>query len=188
MSKKVPKARRREKKTDYKQRLGLLKSGNPRLVVRKSSGNTVTQIVRWKEDGDEVIEQAEAQDLRELGWKGHTGNLPSAYLAGFLLGSKVENDIGKCVLDIGLQETTRENRIYAALKGAMDAGIEVSVGEEMLPSEDRIRGEHIEDHASEMNSKKKKEHFSSLIERSQDPENISENFEEVKKNIAEGDY
>ena len=35
------------------------------------------------------------------------------------------------------------NRAYAALKGMVDAGMEIPHSEEVLPSEERINGEHI---------------------------------------------
>ncbi|MFP4115866.1 MAG: 50S ribosomal protein L18 [Candidatus Aenigmatarchaeota archaeon] len=184
MSKGTGKKRRREKKTDYRQRLKLLKSEVPRLVVRKSLNNTIVQLVKWNEDGDKVIAQAEAQELPNLGWKGHTGNIPAAYLAGHLLGERAEEKgVKECVLDLGLQESTQGNRIYAAAKGARDANLVVPVGEEMLPPESRVRGKHIEEYASGMSSDEKKEHFSSLMERGLDPENLSDNFQGVKKKI-----
>lgn len=185
LSKKTMKRRRKEKKTDYKQRLKLLNSGEVRLVVRKSNNNTRIQLVEWNEDGDEVLVQASTEELDEFGWKGHTGNLPAAYLAGYLLGKRAEEDVDKCILDLGLQKNTQENRIYATIKGVRDAGIEVPVGERMIPSEERIRGEHIEEYASKMSSKEKEEQFSSLIDKGLEPEEISENFEKTKENIGE---
>lgn len=186
MSNKSMKRRRKEKKTDYKQRLKLLNSGDLRLVVRKSNNNTRVQVVKWDKNGDEVLAQAGTDELEEFGWKGHTGNIPAAYLSGYMLGMRAEAEgIEKCILDIGLQKNTRESRIYAAVKGARDAGIEVPAGEKMMPSEQRVKGKHIEEYASQMSSKQKKEHFSSLINKGLEPEEISENFEKTKENIGE---
>lgn len=186
MSKDTVKRRRREKKTDYSQRLKLLKGGSPRLVVRKSSRNTVVQVVEWKEDGDEVVVQAEAKELGSFGWKGHAGNIPASYLAGYLLGKRaVENGTETCVFDLGLQDSTPGNRIYAAVKGAREAGLEVPAGGKMMPSDERVRGKHIEEYAESMDSKEKGKHFSSLMEKGLEPEDISKNFEEVKENIEE---
>jgi large subunit ribosomal protein L18 len=42
-----------------------------------------------------------------------------------------------------LQISTKGSRIYAALKGVLDSGIKVPYSEEILPSEDRIKGRHI---------------------------------------------
>jgi len=178
------KRRRREKKTDYKQRLKLLKSGHPRLVVRKTSNNTIVQIIEWKREGDNVLHHAEAQELKKMGWKGHTGNLPAAYLTGYLLGRRAQkSSIENPVLDIGLQKNTPGNRIYSAVLGVLDSGLNVPAGEEMLPSKKRVQGKHIEEYAAEMDEDRRQEHFSKMFDNGLDPQNISENFEEVKEKI-----
>jgi len=142
--KRVPHRRRREKKTDYKQRLALLKSGEYRLVIRKSNNSTLGQIIKYEKQGDKTLISVNALELKSLGWKHHCGNLPAAYLAGLLLGKKAsEKKIKKAVLDIGLQTSTKGNRIYAFLKGVLDMGIEVPHSEDILPTEDRIKGKHI---------------------------------------------
>ncbi len=186
LSKKIPKRRRREKKTDYSKRLKLLKSGDLRLVVRNSLNNIRAQIVKWEKDGDMVLEQSESKDLEEFGWKGHRSNIPAAYLTGYLIGKRgVSEDIKRCILDIGLQKNTKESKLYATVKGVIDAGIEVPVGEKMLPSEDRLKGKHIEEYASKMKEGEKNEHFSSLIGKGLDPENVTKNFDETKEKIDE---
>lgn len=186
MTKSVQHRRRREKKTDYKKRLNLLKSGEKRLVVRKHINDTVAQIVGWNEDGDETVAQADAKQLMKIGWKGHPGNLPSAYLIGYLLGMKAgERDVESAVLDIGLQNVTKENRIYAVVKGVRDAGIDIPANKSVLPSEGRIRGEHIEKYASQMSQSEKEKYFSKSLDKDLDPEEISGHFEQVKEKIEE---
>lgn len=180
----MPHRRRREKKTDYDQRLKLLKSGKLRLVVRKHSRNTVAQIISWSEEGDRTLVQAEAQDLRKYGWKGHCGNLPAAYLTGYLLGGRAKGEgIERAILDVGLQDRTKGNRIYAVVKGARDGGLTVPAGESVLPSEDRIEGKHIEEYAAKVNDRGKR--FSNLTERGLDPELISDHFKQIKDKIKE---
>ena len=49
------------------------------------------------------------------------------------------------MLDIGLAASSNGNRVYAALKGMVDAGLEIPHGESVLPSEDRLMGRHIND-------------------------------------------
>jgi len=139
----VPFRRRKEQKTDYDQRLKLLKSGKPRSVVRLSNNNTRVHISEYKEDGDENQAQTLSSELEEYGWEGHTGNLPAAYLTGFLAGKKAE--VNEAILDLGLKEKKKGGKMFAALKGLIDAGIEIPAGEEILPAEDRIRGEHIKE-------------------------------------------
>jgi large subunit ribosomal protein L18 len=73
--------------------------------------------------------------------------MPAAYLTGFLAGRRaLEDGVNKAVIDIGLQNNQHGTRLYAALKGVVDAGIDTSVNEEVFPAEGRIRGEHIDDY------------------------------------------
>lgn len=186
MTGKIPHRRRREKKTDYKNRYALLKSGKCRLIVRRHHNNIKLQAIEWKEDGDHTLAQVNSDDLEEYGWKGHSGNIPAAYLSGLLLGYKAkEEGIEEMILDIGLQITSSESSIYASVKGVNDAGVDVPVGQEMLPDEDRIKGKHIEYIAENMDQSTKEDQFSSIIDSGLDPENITENFEEVKENIID---
>ena len=37
------------------------------------------------------------------------------------------------------------NRVFAALKGMVDAGLEIPHGDSVLPEEDRINGAHIDE-------------------------------------------
>jgi large subunit ribosomal protein L18 len=135
--------RRREKKTNYKKRLALLKSGKTRLVIRKSLSNVSVQFINFKSEGDETIVSASSTELKKLGWN-RTGNTPAAYLTGLLAGKKAKDKkIEKAILDLGLQTSTKGSRIYAALKGVLDSGIKVPHSEDILPSEDRIKGKHI---------------------------------------------
>jgi large subunit ribosomal protein L18 len=47
------------------------------------------------------------------------------------------------ILDIGLNRATPGARVFAALKGAVAAGLDVPHGEEILPDDTRVRGAHI---------------------------------------------
>jgi large subunit ribosomal protein L18 len=138
--------RKREGRTDYKKRLVLLKSGLPRLVIRASNKSIQAQLVTYEADGDRVIATARATELSKHGWKSATGNIPAAYLTGVLLASKIKSKISDDVIvDIGLQKHHKGGRLYAVAKGAMDAGLNVRVGEEVLPTQERINGSHIDE-------------------------------------------
>ncbi len=151
--------RRQEEKTNYKKRLGLLKSGKARLVIRKSLSNIMVQIVNYNQKGDETVVTSTSMSLKKLGWN-RTGNVPAAYLTGLMAGKMAkEKKVDEAVLDLGLQTSTKGSRIYAALKGVVDAGVSVPHSEEILPSEDRISGKHIS-------------------------EEVAKQFEEVKKKIG----
>jgi len=140
---KVPHKRRRNQKTDYQQRHKLLKSGKPRVVVRTSNKHTKLHLSFYKQEGDENKYFTSTEELKEHGWEHHTGNIPAAYLAGYLLGSKAEED--EAVLDIGLREYKPGSRVFAAVRGMQDAGLQVPAGEEAIPVEERLRGEHIKE-------------------------------------------
>jgi large subunit ribosomal protein L18 len=140
----LPHRRKREGKTDYRLRLRLLKSGKPRLVVRKSLKNITCQIVRYEVEGDRTIVSSHSGELKKFGWKFHGGNIPSAYLTGLLCAEKAKKHrINNAVLDIGLYTSTPGNRLYSALKGAVDGGLEIPHSGEILPKPERFAGKHI---------------------------------------------
>lgn len=137
--------RRRQQKTDYKKRLALLKSGKTRLVIRKSLENIKVQLIGFSKGGDKTSASAVSADLGKLGWKSGTGNLPAAYLTGLLAGTRAKKaGINEAVFDLGLQTSTKGSRIYASLKGVVDAGLAVPHSEDILPDAERISGKHIQ--------------------------------------------
>ena len=138
--------RRREGKTDFKSRLALVKSRKPRMVVRKTSTNIIVQFVTYAPEGDKVLGTAISRELKTLGWKYSTKSTPAAYLTGYLASKRVAGKVSEAVLDIGLSGPKKGSKIFAALKGALDGGIKIPHGKEIIPSEDRIKGKHIEDY------------------------------------------
>ena len=48
-------------------------------------------------------------------------------------------------MDIGLAASSRGSRVYAALKGMIEAGLDVPHSEDILPADERVNGEHIGD-------------------------------------------
>jgi large subunit ribosomal protein L18 len=142
--------RRIEGKTDYKARRNLLMSGKPRIVIRVSNKYITTQIVESKEAQDFIISGVNSKELAEFGWKGSFKNIPASYLTGIMIGKKAaEKGINEIIFDIGMQRTTKGSRIYACLKGIIDAGISMNYGKEMIPGEERILGKHINEKLSE---------------------------------------
>jgi large subunit ribosomal protein L18 len=143
--------RRREGRTDYRMRKKQITSGLPRAVVRCTSKNTIIQFVAFNPKGDEILAAATTMELEPLGWKHATGNLPSAYLAGFMAGKRASAEgIESAVLDIGLRPPQKGTKVFAALKGMLDAGIEIAHSDEILPTEDRISGKHINEEVAKM--------------------------------------
>ncbi|MBI4159396.1 50S ribosomal protein L18 [Candidatus Woesearchaeota archaeon] len=177
--------RKREGKTDYKARLKLLTSKKIRFVIRKKSNVVIAQLIQYVPEGDRVIVSATTADLKKLGWGYHTNNLPSSYLLGYLLGYKAHtHKIKAAILDIGLHSSLKGSSLYATLKGAIDAGLEIPVNEDVLPSEGRIMGKHIQEYALKIgNSEKYNRQFSRYIKQNVKPEEIGKNFENIKKKI-----
>lgn len=146
--------RRREHRTDYYQRLKLLLSQKPRVVVRKSLRHTRVQLISPSEKGDIVLVSATSADLKKFGYEGTTGNTPTAYLTGLLFGLRaLKEGYKNGVLDIGLHSSKMGTRIYATLKGIIDAGMSVPHDPIIFPSDERIRGEHIAKYANEKGAK-----------------------------------
>ncbi len=140
----IPYRRKREDKTNYKKRLKLLLGDKPRLVIRKSLKNLLIQIVVFDQKGDTVIVSAHTRELKKHGWNFTGGNLPSAYLTGLLIGKKAKaKKCTEAIVDLGMQSPIKGTRLFAAIKGAVDAGMQIPHSNENFPSLERIRGEHI---------------------------------------------
>jgi large subunit ribosomal protein L18 len=143
--------RRREARTDYHQRLRLLKSGKPRLVARKSNEHVTAQLIVTGPGGDETVASAHSSDLRDHGWEAPTGNMPAAYLTGLLAGKRaLEADVEEAVLDIGLNTATPGSKVFAVQEGAIDAGLDVPHNDAVLADWSRTRGEHIAEYAEQL--------------------------------------
>ena len=141
--------RRMSGETDYRRRLKLLRSGNARAVVRVSNTRTVCQVVNWKVDGDKVELSMTGDDLvSRFGWpEGNSRkNVPASYLVGYAMGkAALAAGHDEAVLDIGLAASTPGNRVFSALKGMVDAGLEIPHGDSVLPNDERAAGAHIDE-------------------------------------------
>lgn len=141
---KVAFRRRREGRTDYHLRLRLLLSKEDRVVVRKSSKHMQIQLVAPKPEGDVTLSSAVSTELKKYGYDASTGNTTAAYLTGLLFGYRaLSKGFEYGVLDLGLQAASPGSRVYATLKGIVDAGFEIPHNPSILPSDERIRGEHV---------------------------------------------
>jgi len=137
--------RRREGKTDFRQRLNLLKSGVPRLVVRHSLNYVTVQLIEYVPEGDHVVFTHSSKNLKKMGWSFGMNNAPASYLTGYSAGKEsLKRGASRAILDIGRFKPVRNSRVFAVLKGLVDAGMEVPHSESILPDEDRIYGKHID--------------------------------------------
>jgi large subunit ribosomal protein L18 len=137
--------RRREGKTDYRVRLRLLKSGAPRAVVRLSGRRVRVAIVTFDAVGDRVVAAADSRELGGIAFPSTSlASTPAAYLTAYLAGLRAKASGARAaVLDAGLRRPTVGGRLTAALKGLLDAGIEIPHGEEGFPAADRLHGTHL---------------------------------------------
>jgi len=153
--------RRREGRTDYRQRKRLIaqdknKYNTPkhRFVVRFSNRDVVCQIIRAKIVGDEVLTAAYSHELPRYGFpvKNNT-SYAATYATGLLCARRLlkklkldEKYTGNAevngadynvealmdgpkpfyaLLDVGLRRTTTGSKLFAALKGATDGGLDI---------------------------------------------------------------
>ena len=134
--------RLREEKTNYKKRGTLLIGKRDFITVNITNENTQVQVLKPGMTGDKVIASAHSNYLLKKGWKGSRKSIPAAYLTGYLAGKKaIGNGAKDAVLYTGTRKYTQ--RMAAALKGVVDAGVKVPADSETFPSDNRIKGEHL---------------------------------------------
>lgn len=189
-SKPVLYRRKRERRTNYKKRLSLLKSGKARLVYRSSNTKIVAQITKFNVGGDLVVLGVDSKSLDLNGWKFSKKNIPASYLTGLLL-AKVAKEKGfdeEIVFDTGLVSPKVKGRTYAFLKGALDGGLKVLVGSDRIfPEQDKLSGKDIETYAVNLKENDKElfeRKFSSYLKNKADPTQIIASFERVKKELT----
>ncbi len=186
----VPWRRRREGKTNYYKRIKLVISGKPRFVVRRTNKYIIVQVIEARIEGDRVIAAAHSRELvKKYGWLGGTKNTSAAYLTGLLAGFRaLKAGVAEAVLDIGLARPVPGARVFAALKGGLEAGLEIPHSEEILPPIERIRGEHIAEWAKRLKEEAPdfyKRQFSDYLRRGLAPEDLPAHFDEVLSKIKE---
>ena len=185
----VPFRRRRSGKTNYRKRKIMILSNIPRFVVRCSLKHITAQIIDAHSIGDKTLVSSSSQEIsKKFGWKAYCRNLPMAYIVGFLIGHKaLSQGINRTIFDIGLKKASKGGRVFATLKGAVDAGLNMQYNAKIMPPESRIRGEHIVSFAKELFDSDPllyEKTFSGYLSRNLKPEQLSEHFEEVKRSIT----
>lgn len=185
---KVPYRRRREGKTDYYKRYRMIKSGRlSRAVIRKTNTQIIVQIAKFSASGDEIITGVSSKSLRKYGWLGDLNNTSAAYLTGLLAGVlAVKKGVKEVIPDIGLHKASRGARVFAAMKGLLDAGVQIPVSEEVIPSQERIEGRHVAEYAEKLSIEDEelfRRHFGQYLKRGLDPRNLPQHFREVREKI-----
>jgi len=140
--------RRRSGRTDYRRRLRMLRGGAPRAVVRVSNTQVTCQLVEFGMGGDSIVASVNGKTLVKHGWPAGASrkSVPACYIAGYALAkSAIASGHDSAILDIGLASSSPGGRVFAALRGMVDAGLDVPHGADVLPDDDRINGIHIDD-------------------------------------------
>jgi len=181
--------RKREGRTNYRLRYKLIKSGKPQFIVRRSLRYVYVSISKPEVGGDKTILTVSSKILRDkFGWYG-LKNIPAAYLTGYIAGRQaLEKGIKEAVLNLGYAWNKNASIPYAAVMGAIDAGLEIPLGEEAYIDTDRIKGIHIAEYAKllkDSNPELYKKRFSIYLKAGINPENLPKLFEEVKNKIIE---
>lgn len=193
-----------------------------RFVVRFTNKDIIAQIVSASIAGDMVLASAYARELPHYGLKVGLTNYAAAYCTGLLLARRVlkklemdEEYVGnveatgddysvepaesrrpfRALLDVGLIRTTTGNRVFGALKGALDGGLDIPHSEKRFagfskddkqldPEVHRkyIYGGHVAAYMRTLNEdepERYQSHFSEYIKRGIDAENIEELYKKV---------
>ncbi|KAI5184310.1 large subunit ribosomal protein L5e [Nematocida homosporus] len=112
----LPMRRRREGKTDYRQRHNLIRHSKrnygevkSRLVVRLTNNKVICQIVQAYQVGDKVICSAESTELAKYGVTFGLKNYSAAYATGFLCARKLLSKLGLAEEYTGKEEIDGED-------------------------------------------------------------------------------
>ena len=134
--------RLRDQKTNYRRRKAMLMSKRDFVTVQILNENIQVQIHKPEFLGDKVIASAHSRFLLDKGWKGSRKNITASYLTGYFAGKKATaKKVKNAILYSGTSKYTQ--RMAAALKGVIDAGLEIPADQDMFPTLDRIKGDHL---------------------------------------------
>lgn len=141
-----------------------------RLVVRRTNARILCQIIYSTLTGDRVLCAAESDELRAHGLTAGLTNYSSAYATGFLIARRLLTQVNlagdykgtstvdgeyfnssdniegekrpfKALLDVGIGRTTTGARLFGAMKGACDGGVDVPHSNKRFPGYQRARVE-----------------------------------------------
>eukprot|EP00270_Netrium_digitus_P001792 TRINITY_DN119_c0_g1_i1.p1 TRINITY_DN119_c0_g1~~TRINITY_DN119_c0_g1_i1.p1 ORF type:complete len:318 (+),score=114.65 TRINITY_DN119_c0_g1_i1:42-956(+) len=202
-----------------------------RFVVRFTNRDIICQIAYATLAGDIVVSAAYSHELPRYGLKAGLTNYSAAYCTGLLLARRVLQKFGldkeyegntevngedynveageekapfKALLDVGLVRTTTGNRVFGALKGACDGGLEIPHSEKRFPGfmgdgkgnfkldaeihRKYIFGGHIGDYMEmlmEEEPEKYQSHFAGFIKEGIESDGLEEMYKSVHEAIRE---
>jgi large subunit ribosomal protein L5e len=202
-----------------------------RFSVRFSNKNITCQIQYATIAGDIVVASAYSHELKEYGLKQGLTNYSAAYCTGLLLARRVltkfkladtykgmedpdavgedynvdeEDDQPRpftALLDTGLKRTSTGSKVFAALKGALDGGLNIPHSEKRFVGYDAdakeldaetlgkfIYGGHVADYMNEMQEEdpeKYQTHFAAYLANDLDGDGLEDMYKSVHAAIRE---
>lgn len=126
--------RRRDGKTNFAKRLALIRGGKTRMVVRRSNTNIVVQFVDFDPKGDKTLLTLSGTHLAKTYQWPSKRNVWTAYLVGLMAGKIAQKKgVKEAILDMGMYTASKGSVIFAAQKGAADAGMATLCDKEKVP-------------------------------------------------------
>ncbi|MEW5298808.1 MAG: hypothetical protein WDW38_000451 [Sanguina aurantia] len=200
-----------------------------RLVVRFSLRDVVCQIVYASIAGDVVVASAYSHELEKYGLTVGLKNYSATYCVGLLLARRVLSKFGLAdtykgveeadgedytveaaddgprpfyaLMDTGLKRTSTGSKVFAALKGALDGGLDIPHSDKRFVGYDKgakkmdaellrkyIYGGHVAEYMETMQEEepeKYQAHFRQYIEAGVEGDDIEELYKEVHRKIRE---
>ncbi|CAA7404555.1 unnamed protein product [Spirodela intermedia] len=193
-----------------------------RFVVRFTNKDITAQIISASIAGDLVLAAAYSHELPKYGLKVGLTNYAAAYCTGLLLARRVLKTLNmdqdyegnveatgedfsvepvetrrpfRALLDVGLVRTTTGNRVFGALKGALDGGLDIPHSDKRFAGfkkDDKqldaevhrkyIYGGHVASYMrtlQEDEPEKYNAHFSQFIKGGVEPDDIDELYKSV---------
>jgi large subunit ribosomal protein L5e len=198
-----------------------------RLIVRFSARDITCQIVYSTIAGDVVVAAAYSHELPEYGLTVGLTNYSAAYATGLLVARRVLTKFGLadtykgqeeadgedynveaeegaprpfyCLLDAGLKRTSTGSKVFGALKGALDGGLDIPHNEKRFVGYDKgskkldaevlakyIHGGHVEEYMETMQEEepeKYQAHFAKYIDAGVEPGEMEDLYKEVHAKI-----
>jgi len=162
-----------------------------RLIVRFSNKDITCQVAYSRIEGDMILCAAYSHELPRYGIKVGLTNYAAAYCTGLLLARRLLKKLGldqlyigctevtgeeynveavedgpaafRCYLDVGLMRTTTGARVFGAMKGAVDGGLNIPHSTKRFPGYDaetkefnaevhrkHILGQHVADYMRQL--------------------------------------
>ncbi|XP_075226260.1 ribosomal protein L5 [Lycorma delicatula] len=198
-----------------------------RLIVRLSNKDITCQVAYSRIEGDKIVCAAYSHELPKYGIKVGLTNYASAYCTGLLLARRLLKKLGldtlytgtievtgeeynvealdegpgafKCYLDVGLMKTSTGARVFGAMKGAVDGGLNIPHSVKRFPGYDsesknfnaevhrkHIFGLHVSEYMQQLaegDDEAYKKQFSQFIKNGIQPESIEEIYKKAHEAI-----